>query len=116
MLYLSNSFSLGMISGDAIIQVREVTTEQVKSLLENFVSVIGHTGTAEILSRILNLEVPTNRTSIKLSEKDRLIVFQILTRLEEGRVLTAEEVASLPFKFYLVEILPEYTLEALYHW
>jgi len=103
---------------DVIIRVREVKVDDVKKLLQNnqFKSAIGHTSTSNLLSRMLEIEVPVNRVNIKLTENDKLIVFQLTARLEEGRVLTEEEIASLPFKFYLVELMPQHTLEALYHW
>ena len=49
--------------------------------------------------------MPFNRVPIKLQKKDRLIVFQLLTRLEEGKVLSDEELMRLPHKFYVVEVL-----------
>jgi len=115
---LSNAFSLGMLSTqDSIIRVKEINLEDVKTLLNaDFMSVVGHQSTADILTKLLKINVPVNRASVKLTEKDKLIVFQILTRLEEGRVLTENEVLSLPTKFYLVEFLPPETIEALYHW
>jgi hypothetical protein len=118
MLYLANAFSLSMISkDDVVVRIKEIDVEEAKKLIKTkFISAVGHAATASILSELLKTEIPMNRVSIKLEESDSLIVFQLLTRLEEGRVLTAEEIATLPFKFFLVETLPSYTIEALYHW
>jgi hypothetical protein len=41
---------------------------------------------------------------VKLEKNDVALVFQLLTRLEEGRVLTEEELQNISYKFYLVEI------------
>jgi len=45
-----------------------------------------------------------NRLSIKLKEDDVLFVFQLLARLPEGKILTAEELETLPYKFYKIQI------------
>jgi hypothetical protein len=88
------------------LMVREASLEEVKELLSNgtFTSAIGHQATAELLTKLLNIQVPFNRTQIQLSSSDILIVFQLLTRLEEGKILTEEELAKLQFKFLIVTL------------
>jgi len=108
MLYVGNAFSLGMLQGSEVtLRVTEVSVQMVKSLLQaqDFQSAVGHQGTADIVTSLLDIAVPMNRVSLKLEKGDTLVVFQLLTRLEEGRVLTKEEVEKLPFKFFLVEVL-----------
>jgi len=108
MLHISNAFSLGMLQGSEVtLKVTEVNLATVKSLLkaQDFQSAVGHQGTADIVTSLLDVAVPMNRISLKLGKGDTLVVFQLLTRLEEGRVLSKEEVEKLPFKFFLVEVL-----------
>ena len=108
MLYVSNAFSLGMLQfSEVTLKVTEVSVQSVKELLhsQTFTSAIGHQGTADIVTSLLNVAVPMNRVSIKLQKGDTLVVFQLLTRVEEGRVLSKEELEKLPFKFFLVEVL-----------
>lgn len=106
MVIVGNAFSLGMLAASPVnLRVTEVTIEEVKALIqEGFDSAVGHESTARILSALLGVEVPFNRKAVSLSKGDRLVVFQLLTRLEEGKVLTEEEVRALPYRFYLVEI------------
>jgi hypothetical protein len=90
--------------------VRPIDLERVKSLLElGFESAIGHQSTAEILTNLLGIEVPFNRTTIKLYSGDVLIVFQLGIRLAEGQVLSKEEVLDLYNKgqasFVMVEVV-----------
>jgi hypothetical protein len=99
-IYLSNAFSLNMLdlSNSATIKllVRQIDLDRVKSLLRlGFESAVGHQSTAEILSTLLGIEVPANRTAIKLNSGDTLIVFQLGVRLTEGQVLSKEEVLDL---------------------
>jgi hypothetical protein len=114
--YLSNAFSLNMLNLNPEIPtpvklfVRPIDLERVKSLLQlGFESVVGHQSTAEILSTLLGIEVPTNRTEIKLQSGDILIVFQLNIRLAEGQVLSKEEALDLYNKgqasFVMVEVV-----------
>jgi hypothetical protein len=107
-IYLSNAFSLSMLNlPEANLIVKEVPLEEVKETLKNntFVSAIGHQATAEILSTLLEIPVSMNRVSISLNKGDVLYVFQLLTRLQEGQILSTDEIRSLPFKFFKVKIL-----------
>jgi hypothetical protein len=90
--------------------VRQIDLERVKSLLQfGFESAVGHQSTAEILSNLLEIEVPVNRVAIKLQSGDILIVFQLGVRLNEGQVLGKEEILDLYNKgqasFIMVEVV-----------
>ena len=106
-LFVSNAFSLGMLSSDATIRVTEVDTLKAKEVLSsgNFTSAIGHLATADVVSNLLNVKVEANRVPIKLQKGDTILIFQLLTRLEEGKVLNREELEKIQYKFFLVEIL-----------
>ncbi|GIW22510.1 MAG: hypothetical protein KatS3mg068_1517 [Candidatus Sericytochromatia bacterium] len=111
MIYLNNAFSLNMlkdlgVGGKYLIEVENISKDQVKELLENneFESVIGHEGTAIFLSRLLDLEVKYNRKPIILNEFDILIVLQLKTRLPEGKELTDDDLKNIDFCFYKVVI------------
>lgn len=102
MLYIANAFSLSMLKGKkASIRVDEIPTEEVEKLLgeSQWESIIGHEGTAKVLQRLLGYEIPVNRKAIQLDTQDTLIVFQLYTRLPEGKVLSREEIEKLPYKF-----------------
>jgi len=119
MLYVANAFSISMLANnDVVVRIREIDVEEAKNLIKSnqFISAVGHASTASLLSKMVQVEIPVNRINLKLAESDMLIVFQVLVRLEEGRVLSEDEIKQLPTKFFLVELLPSYTLEALYHW
>jgi len=80
--FLSNAFSLQMVSSDAICVVEECLPEDVP---EEAVSCIGHPDTAAVVSDILGREILCNRVSISLSDGDVLYVAQLTGgRLPEG--------------------------------
>lgn len=70
---------------------------------ESLESAIGHEGTAQVLSKILEVPVETRRVTIRMEVGDRAIVFRLLRRLPEGVVLSAEELQWLPFELGLLE-------------
>lgn len=63
----------------------EMAAEFLTTHIPKFVSAIGHTETAEIVSSLLGIEVPANRIKIDLQPQDTMIVAQYLgPRLPEG--------------------------------
>ncbi len=100
-LFVSTAFSLNMLGEvpqhGLTIRVRPIHVSDVAGLLmiHDFVSAVGHESTARILTLLLGVEVPFNRVAIRLVPGDHLIVFQLGVRLEEGRILSEEEVKSL---------------------
>lgn len=85
MTYLSNAFSLNMLSSSedfTLIRARKVEPSEVP---ETAMSVIGHTDTARVLSAILAREVPASRKDVVLNSGDILYVAQYKgPRLPEG--------------------------------
>ena len=80
-----------------------VSLAQELMIQEEFTSAVGHQGTAEIISRLVNINVSVNRITIKMQPGDSAIVFRLLERLPEGKVLSMEELKSLPYEFGLLE-------------
>jgi len=105
-LYLANAFSLGMLSDfPARLTVYEVDDRLAGDLLRRgFISCVGHESTAKIIEKRTGVKVPVQRISIKLERGDRVLVFQLLKRLPEGKVLSEEELLEIPCKWLLVEV------------
>ncbi|MEM4048872.1 MAG: DUF1874 domain-containing protein [Zestosphaera sp.] len=93
--YISNSFSLGMIPGGGLLAVLPITGQDFCESLKEGISVVGHPATAQVLSTMCGQEVQVNRKAITLEKNDKVVVAQILTRLDEGKVLSADEVNEL---------------------
>ena len=86
-----------------------ITKNETEQILQctPFVSAIGHEGTASLLSRLLSVNVPANRIQIKMNVGDRAIVFWLLERQPEGKILTEEELLHLQYEFGLLKRLPD---------
>ena len=107
-VYLSNAFSLSMLRGKEInIKIKEIDKDTAKRYLaeKEYISAVGHKGTAEFLRKILKIDISTERRQINLEKGDILIVFQLLQRLPEGKILSEKEINQIPYKFYMVQII-----------
>ena len=106
-LFVANAFSLSMLDDKEVyLKVKEIDIETVKVMLtQPFISAVGHESTSRVLTMLLGTLVPYNRIQVKLQKGDKMLVFQLMTRLEEGRILSEEELKQLQYKFYLVEVL-----------
>ena len=106
-VYVSNAFSLSMLTPPTTVKVLEVSGDDVKDILkDSFVSAVGHEATAKIISTQLNIQVPVNRISIKLTSGDVLVVFQLLVRLPEGKILSEDEMKQVQAKWYVCFVAP----------
>jgi hypothetical protein len=106
-MYLINSFSLNMLDDldkPTTVYIYPKTAEWVRERLprSGFVSAVGHTSTARVLSNVLGFEVPTNRITVKLKRFDTAIVAQYIgPRLPEGATRLPE---GAKVKFFLVQV------------
>jgi hypothetical protein len=68
-----------------------------------FTSAVGHQGTADMLTSLLGVPVPMNRIAIRMEPGDTAIVFRLKNRLQEGVILSEEELAKLVIEFGVLE-------------
>jgi hypothetical protein len=94
-----------MLPQNSIITITSPSEEEVKEFLrEGFVSAVGHTATAEIIKELTGVAVQVSRAPISLKEGDEVLVLQLLKRLEEGKVLTSEEMRQFPIAWRKVKV------------
>ena len=108
MLYILNTATLPLKEGERyIITARQVSIEEAKDLLEKeyFTSAVGHKATAELLTKILGVEIPYNRIQIELEPGDKVLAFLLKKRLEEGKVIESiEELNQIGYTLWLFHI------------
>jgi len=107
MLYLLSTRMIPVVlDGPHTITVQPVTCEEARSILSGgYVSAVGHEGTAQVLSALLGIVVPPNRIAVEMRPGDEAVHLAITARLPEGRVLTAEELAGIPYQLVHSRVL-----------
>jgi len=108
---LASAFSINMLPSftPGKIDVKEVTKQEFVERLDELrdlprLSVIGHKATAEVLSQILGFPVSENRINYVAEDGDLIAVFIPGVRLEEGKILTEDELKTFPGRYFFVEI------------
>ena len=103
MKYLTNAFSVKMLSGllrydwDTNVSFRFLTPEQFKTeLMTYFVNAVGHAGTIEFLNKAFGLNLTVSRQSITVNRGDEIIiVMPWVDRLPQGTELTGDVMMEL---------------------
>ena len=106
---MASNFSLYILNTPILTEYgnysfRKSSLSEVKELLsQGFVSAIGHEGTAALMAHLTGMQIPVNRVAIKMQPGDIAIVFRMLTRLPEGKIVTQEELEKVPYEFGILE-------------
>lgn len=79
--------------------------EACRLIAPGFCSAIGHQESATFLSALLELPIPVNRIAITMQPGDAALVLRLRARLPEGAVLSAAEMARVPFELGWLERL-----------
>lgn len=106
MIYILNSpvlTSYGQFEFRGPLNINEVKT----LLMKGYDSAIGHQATADILSTLLNINIPVKRQAITMQVGDKALVFRLLTRVEEGVVLDQVQLMKLPYELSVLTKIRE---------
>lgn len=95
MKYLANAFFPSMVELPAFVEFKETTLEEFCQAVTVAQNAIGHKGTTDIINQLCGTSINTNRIQIRAKAGDELYIFTIGVRLEEGRVLSKEELEQL---------------------
>lgn len=86
-----------------------LSVDKVKELVEKYVdsnrsiqSAIGHQATADVLTSLLGVSVPVNRMDYHQAKGERALVFKLLQRAPEGRILDRAEIEAIGYEFGLL--------------
>jgi len=89
----------------AKITLKRVNLKEAKSLLaKGFTSAVGHKSTANLLSKLLGVNVPANRDSVFMEKGDKAIHFFPKQRLPEGAILDEKQLTKLDYWLILSEV------------
>jgi hypothetical protein len=108
-VYLLNSLIVPIdfsSTKEAIVYFKKISPTEAREILSNseWLSVIGHSATASILSEILGINVPENRQSIYFTVGDKGIHYYLRHRLPEGKILNKDELLQLDYWLVMSEL------------
>ena len=85
-------------------ELQDITLQEAQQLVKDneILSAVGHQSTADILTTLLGTEVPMNRILFEQETGQKALVFKLNGRPEEGKILTAEEIHQMGFKFQIL--------------
>jgi hypothetical protein len=110
MIYILNSLIVPVNfdeDNEAKVTLRRASLEEARALLnDNFISAVGHEGTAQILSGLLGVQIEyrKDRPSIFFRSGDKGLHFFLKKRLPEGVILTSEELKNLDYWLVISEV------------
>lgn len=87
--------------------VSPLSVEEARELITHygFESAVGHQASAEVLSRILQVEVPMNRVEYHQRVGQKAIALKMNVRPPEGQILTTDEMIQVGFELQLLQRL-----------
>jgi Domain of unknown function (DUF1874) len=93
-----------VITDTGLYDVTNISVSDVKTLVNKYEieSCIGHAPTALLLSNMLDYKLAHNRIQIKTTVGFKAIIFKLEDRLEEGKVLTKNELLQLKYSFFSI--------------
>ena len=108
-MIITNAFSINMLSCSMNISFTQIPLTMARRLMAHggFESAIGHESTAAVVSSLLGVEVPCNRTTVTFDGTGMLVAQYKGPRLPEGATSLPEEAS---IEWWLVEYLPPYAL------
>jgi hypothetical protein len=94
-VYVMNTTGVFTSQKKLTIQFSEVSIEHAREVIDDgFISAVGHESTANLISQLLDTEIPLNRYSVDFKPGDIAICFQISPRPPEGVILTELELTT----------------------
>jgi len=101
-VYLVNTFSIDMISNfplgmviDKIDKDEFCSDLRMSIKYDEFINAIEHESTVNLVNKLCETQLQKNSVEIKMTEGDGSLIIMVKQSLEEGRVLTDEEIMKM---------------------
>ena len=89
-------------------QYNEISLDRAREIAQQasgfnqLVSAVGHQSACDILTTLLNTLIPMNRIEYKQEVGTAALIFKLKGRIEEGKILTVEEIEEIGYNFGLL--------------
>lgn len=94
-----------VLTADGSYTRETITVEEAQNLVHQAAeidSAVGHESTAQALTSLLGIEIQVHRQQFAQKAGQQALVFQTLKRVEEGRVLSLEELDEIGYSLKLL--------------
>ena len=93
-----------ILTSTGMYELQDITLQEAQQLVQNneILSAIGHQSTADMLTTLLGTTIPMNRIMFEQQEGQKALIFKLLSRPEEGKILTQQEIEQIGYKFQLL--------------
>ncbi len=94
-----------VITAEGLFRSQKVSVAEAGRLVrqDGFESAIGHAETASLLSKLLGIACPMRRIEFQQSSGQRVLVFRLARRLEEGQVLHGrDEIEAIGYSLLMI--------------
>lgn len=109
-MHLLNTSIIPSAPGAWLVRVTPLSLADARELVRAtagpLVSHVGHESTAQIMSMLLGVSVPFDRTPMRLDGSMTALVFQLRGRPPEGAILSAEEIERYGYDFRRLDFEP----------
>lgn len=97
MKFIANSFSPSMTPLPSLVRFSEITLNEFCNAVKNSktVNAIGHQGTVDVVNSLCESDLKMNRIQIKAQTGDTIYIITLMVRIEEGKVLSGDELKEL---------------------
>jgi hypothetical protein len=103
-LYLFNTTIAVPAEYPAMVKMDKLTAQEATELLQGeFVSAIGHQGSADAIEATTGVKPVVSRIQASWQVGDRALCFKLNGRLPEGAIISAQECQEIGFEFILME-------------
>jgi len=99
--YVLSSLVMPCSADEFQLKCKRISLEEARNWIKRWIergrliSAVGHESTAKLLSELLGVEIQPNRIFVDMELWDEALAIQFLERVEEGKVLSKEELEEL---------------------
>ncbi|WP_217562824.1 DUF1874 domain-containing protein [Paenibacillus sp. GbtcB18] len=96
-----------IITADGDFTLQTISAQQAKGFVTQAArldSAVGHESTAQIMTALLGVDVPVNRQQFVQQPGQQALVFKLNGRPPEGKILTADEIEQIGYKWQILSM------------
>lgn len=92
---------------DGMFEVRTISLEQAREIAQSneLLSAIGHDSTAQIMTELLQVNIPVNRIQFAQEENQVALVFKLKGRAPEGVILDRAGIEAIGYEFKTMTLI-----------